>query len=221
MKAVVRVTVLLFALYFAVGGFCAWRGWLDANAYIILTGLIGSIASVIGLIALASPRLTAKDVRDVEADLFKELSDTIQSVKNYEAQALAGRKEIDRLAQERAEIELLVRQASLKAFMEERLGYIALEIEKQINSNSTLILLLNEYTSALDRVTEINGTIERSERADLIQRVLTDIDPRLRKERAPTLLVGIGNNKIDIGPTLSMVANVGRLYFDIIRRLVD
>jgi hypothetical protein len=105
--------------------------------------------------------------------------------------------------------------------MEERLGYIALEIEKQINSNSTLILLLNEYTSALDRVTEINGTIERSERADLIQRVLTDIDPRLRKERAPTLLVGIGNNKIDIGPTLSMVANVGRLYFDIIRRLVD
>jgi hypothetical protein len=131
LNIIARITVLLFTLFLAVGGFCAWRGLLDAATYIILAGLIGSIASVISLIGLGSPRLTTQDVRDVEADLLKDLSDTMQSVKAYEAKASADRLEIDRLAQERAEIELLVRQASLKAFMEERLRYIALELDKK------------------------------------------------------------------------------------------
>jgi ROS/MUCR transcriptional regulator protein len=87
---VVRISVLVVALFFAVGGFLAWRGSLDSTTYIVLTGVIGSIASIVGLIALASPRLTAKDIRDVEADLAKELSTTMQEVRDYEAQASAS-----------------------------------------------------------------------------------------------------------------------------------
>jgi hypothetical protein len=217
MNTVVRITVLLTALFLAVGGFCAWRGWLDTNTYIVLAGLIGSVASVIGLIGLAAPRITAQDVRDVEADLLKDLSDTIRSVRDYEAKASASRMEIDRLAQERAEIVLLVRQASLKAFMEERLRYIALELDKKIDADITLKELLSEYKLSLDRVSEINANIERSERADLIQRVLADIHPGSR-EKAPKILIRIAGNTIDIGPALSMVGRFGRLYVEAVQR---
>jgi hypothetical protein len=220
MNTVVRITVLLLALFFAVGGFCAWRGWMDANVYIVLAGLVGSVASVTGLITLGSRRLTAEDVKDVEADLFKDLSNTMQSVRDYEAQASAGRKEIDRLAQERAEIELLVRQASLKAFMEERLRYIALEIDKRIEADITLTGLLKEYELALARVSELSGNIERSERADIIQKVLTEIQPQAKLEKQPKILVHFAGNDIDIYPAIAMAGRIGRLYAEAIRKML-
>jgi hypothetical protein len=71
MKIGIRIGVLVVALFFNVGGYFALHGSLNANTYIVLTGVIGSVASVIGLIALATPRLTSKDFRDVDADLVK------------------------------------------------------------------------------------------------------------------------------------------------------
>jgi hypothetical protein len=208
------------ALFFAVGGFLAWRGSFDTSTYIALTGLVGSVASVIGLIALASPRLTTKDIREVDADLVKGLSATMQSVRDYESRASASRQEIDRLAQQRAEIELLVRQASLKAFTEERLRYIALELEKRIGSDVTLSGLLDEYKAARDRVTEIDGVIERSERADLVYEVLSKNGSHFPNKSKPEFVIGVLGNSVDVGPWLYAMSRAATIYVRTISRIL-
>ena len=139
MKNLIRIGVVLLALVFIVGGFAAWRGWMDANTYIVLSGIFGSLASIVGLIALAGQRLTAQDVQGVEAELVQNLADTMKSVKEYEERVSVNREEINRLEQERWEIELIVRQASLKIFMEERLRNLAAEVEKRVNADSDAV----------------------------------------------------------------------------------
>jgi hypothetical protein len=80
----------------------------------MISCIVGSAASVSGLIALGAPRLSATDVKDVQADIFKGLASTMQSVGNAETRAIVGREQINRIEQERRELELLVRQTSLK-----------------------------------------------------------------------------------------------------------
>ena len=68
---VVVVTRMLIALslaFFAIGAALAYFGKFSADTYIIVTGIVGCVASVIGLVALGAARLTAADVRNVEAD---------------------------------------------------------------------------------------------------------------------------------------------------------
>ena len=105
------------------------------------TALLGRVrlASIVGLIALAGQRLTAQDVQGVEAELVQNLADTMKSVKEYEERVSVNREEINRLEQERWEIELIVRQASLKIFMEERLRNLAAEVEKRVNADSDAV----------------------------------------------------------------------------------
>jgi hypothetical protein len=69
LKTAIRIAVVLSVIVFTIGAFAAWRGWIDANTYIVISGIAGSLASVLGLVALSTPRLTTKDVREVEADL--------------------------------------------------------------------------------------------------------------------------------------------------------
>jgi uncharacterized small protein (DUF1192 family) len=78
----------------------------------------------------------------VEAELVQNLADTMKSVKEYEQRVSVNREEINRLEQERREIELIVRQASLKIFMEERLRNLAAEVEKRVNADAMLCDLL-------------------------------------------------------------------------------
>src|SRR6266513_2545945 len=103
----------------------------------IVTSVIGSIASILGLIALSAPRLTASDIENVEADLIQDLADQAKAVRESQERLALSREELSRLEQERAEIELLVRQVSLQVFMEEQVKYISFEVEKRVRSDTT------------------------------------------------------------------------------------
>ena len=138
MIVALRIIIALVLAFFAIGAVLAFFGKFNVEAYIIVTGIVGSIASVIGLVALGANRLTAADVRNVEVELLKDIADQVQSAKEYEDKLETNREEISRLERERAEIELIVRQASLKLFMEERLRYVGMEIEKRISADASL-----------------------------------------------------------------------------------
>jgi hypothetical protein len=171
MRTVVRLLILILSLFFAVGAVLAWRGILETNTYIVVTGLVGSVASVIGLVTLGSPRLTTKDLRSVETELFNTVAEQLKAAKESEEKLATNKQELSKLERERAEVELLVRQASLKVFMEERLRNIAAEIEKRLTADGTLSRLFDEHVEALGRVRELNGTIAQSPRADLINQI--------------------------------------------------
>jgi hypothetical protein len=123
----------------------------------------------------------------------------MNEVNEYEKRASINREEISRLETERKEIELLVRQASLKVFMEERLRNIAAEVEKRVASDTTLSDLLNSYQDVLQRVKGIDGEIERSEKADLIREVLADVSIAPDRKSEPVVIT-IGGMTINLSP---------------------
>jgi hypothetical protein len=210
MKIIFRLTILFAALFFAVGGFFAWQGVFDSKAYIIITGIVGSLASIISLVTLANSRLTTGDVRSVEAELFQTLADQVKSAKEYDEKIAANREELTRLEHERVEIELLVRQASLKIFMEERLRHIALDVSERIKSDKILINLIKDYHDAEARVRLIDGEIERSPEADRIKEILEQlkIESTLSANRQLTgkrpIYIQFMGNKVNIRPFLGM-----------------
>ena len=62
------VFILVFMLlpFFLIGGLIAFFGIITVEIYATLAGVLGGVASVIGLISIASPSLTTSDVRAVE-----------------------------------------------------------------------------------------------------------------------------------------------------------
>ncbi|MFC7051397.1 hypothetical protein ACFQI3_01695 [Hansschlegelia quercus] len=220
MRIVAKILIAGCVILFAVGAFAAWQGSLPANTYIIITGIIGSTASVIGLVALFTSKISSTDVREIDAELFKNLAETAQAVKDYEKKAIAGREEIDRLAAERADIELLVRQASLKAFIEERLRYTAIELDRKVQSDEVLSNLLNDYDDLKFRLKALDGVIERSERADHLQSILRDIERNFGPTRSRKLIIAIAGQQVDLFPILNELGSFGRAYANVLKSIM-
>jgi hypothetical protein len=184
MKKLIIVAIVVLCVFFIVGGIAAYFGKLDKEIYIVVTGIVGGLASVIGLIGLLSkPSITASDMRQVEVELVQGLADTMKTVSDYESRISTNKQEIDRLEKERAGIELLVRQASLKVFLEEKLKNIAGEIDKKVGADARLLELLTDYVDASSQVVKIDGQIQQSERAELIQQILSTV-PRASGNRS-------------------------------------
>lgn len=212
MAQILKIFVTFLAILFVFGAIAAWNDWVAVNTYIVFTGIVGSLASIFGLVALGAPRLTAKDVRDVEADLFKKLSETAESVKKYEEQLKAGKDEMNKIAQERAELELLVRRAALKAFSEERLRYISIEVERRIESDITLSSLLDEYSATKERAAVISEELVKSQKAELLEEILSEFRGSSLSSTNKRFFINIFGNKVDLVPIVLSVGRMADVY---------
>lgn len=218
MSTLVRLIVALIALFFVTGAVLAWFGKIDPNTYIIITGIIGSIASVLGLIALGTPRLRPEDVQNVQAELYETLAEQVRAAKENEAKLALGRDELDRLERERAETELLVRQVSLQVFMEEQAKYIGAEIERRIDSDAILSNLLQQYNEAKRRAVEFNSNIQASGKAEMISNILAGIRITPVPSERRRMYIEFMGKAIDIGPAVNLLEKGVRAYIDLARR---
>lgn len=198
-RALSIIVVFAAILFFVGGGIAIWQGGLAVTSYALVGGIVGSIASIIGLLAFASPRLTDKDVLSVESQLVQRLADATTSLKDYETKISVNKEELQQLQRDRLEVELLVRQASVKVFLEEKLKRLADEIEERVMSDGTLTDWLIEYEKSVERVKEIDGQIASSSRADLIREVIGGLQPSDKK-----LFVQILGVKVDLSPVLRL-----------------
>ncbi len=184
----------------------------------IVTSVIGSIASILGLIALSAPRLTASDIENVEADLIQDLADQAKAVRESQERLALSREELSRLEQERAEIELLVRQVSLQVFMEEQVKYISFEVEKRVRSDTVFDGLIRSYDEAKVRLNELNGQIISSGRAETISRILKEIQYRPALTRPRRMEIEFMGKTINIAPAVSIIEKGVRWYMAQLKR---
>lgn len=204
----IAVVVFLCVLFFVVGGILAASGVFPLQIYALVCGVAGSIASILGLLAFLSPRLTADDVRGVEAQLIEQLSEATSSLNAYEHKIQKSKEEIDQLEQIRKDIEVVVRQTSLKFYLEEKIKRISDEIEEKVEENSHILNLLHAYQEAKEKLTQIDGEIASSAHAELVLNIIGKID-----QKDLRLIVNIGKSSIDLTPIakiLEMYANIFR-----------
>jgi hypothetical protein len=199
MKIAAIFFVLFAIIFFLVGGVLAWFGILDNGSYAFAAAIVGSVASTVGLLGITSPRLTSSDIQKVESELINKLAAAAKDVKEYEKQISTNKEEIAQLQKERLEIELLVRQASIKIFMEEKVSRLSSEIEKQVLSDHALTEYLIEYEKTKKRIEKLDGEISTSEKAELIYQIIGEI-----KHDGSRFYIDVAGLKIDIGPVFRL-----------------
>jgi len=86
---------------------------------------------------------------------------------------------------------------SIKVFLEEKLKVLSNEIESKVISDAILSEYLSAYLKTKDQVTELDGQISSSDRAELIHEIVGDIQPS--KKRVYIEIAGI---KIELAPIL-------------------
>lgn len=205
MKFLLVGVVAVSAVFLTAGGVMTYFGIIDINNYALISGSLGSIASIIGLFSFFSPKFTSKDILSVEAELVQRLADATASVKKYEERISENKEELQTLEQSKLEIEMLVRQASIKVFLEQKIKRVSEEIEERIKADKMLSDWIREYQFALNQVEEIDVEICRSHQADLVSEIIENIE-RMNKE----VSVKIGN--VDITPFLRIADEVARRF---------
>lgn len=198
-KALSIIIVFAAILFFIGGGVAIWWGLLGVPTYALIAGVVGSLASIISILAFASPRLTDKDVLSVESQLIQRLADATSSLNEYESRISENKDELQKLKSDRLEIEILVRQASIKVFLEEKLKRLSTEIEDRVFLDSILSNWLVEYENTKQKVEEIDAQISVSNRAELIIEVIGELQPSSKK-----FYVEVAGVKIDISPILRL-----------------
>src|SRR3990172_1852919 len=97
LRVVVSSLVVLCVLYFIVGGVATLLGFLEAQKYTLFAGIVGGLASVLGLIALARPSLQQADLEDLELQSLRKLAAASEEITQLERARLARKQEIDSL----------------------------------------------------------------------------------------------------------------------------
>ncbi|MGE6785434.1 hypothetical protein ACQKGL_23220 [Ensifer adhaerens] len=197
-KGLAILAVLAAMIFFVLGGILVWNGVFSVGNYGLYGGIVGSIASILSLLGFASPRLTSDDIINVENELVQKLADAAKSVKDSEKMIATNKEAIEKLERDRLNVELLVRQASIKVFLEEKLKNLSEEIEQRVLSDKILSDYLIEYSSSKERVRSLDGEIGVSQHAELIEEIIGEVRPRDRK-----MFVEFAGLKIDVSPVLN------------------
>jgi hypothetical protein len=217
MRVTFIAAILLGCLYFVVGGVLVQLGWFDEKLFTFTTTIVGGVVGFIGLGSLVQrPAVTATDMRNVEVELVQDLADTMAQLKEYEARISTNKQEVDRLQRERTEIELVVRQTSLKVFMEERLKNLSSEIEDRVRYDDRLFDLMRQYEETKSLITQVEGQIEESGKAELIGEILGGIAQQNELAAIHVEVLGV---RIDVTPFVELAKEVADMYARPFRRL--
>lgn len=165
------IAVLLFIVF---GGSFAYFEIISASLYGFTLSIVGTLASIIGLLSLLTPRITSKDFKLIESDLIEEVTKAAKSAADYEALISKNKEQLESVKRDRNEIELIVRKVSLRIFLEERLRNIILHIGKIITEDKNLTSLIKEYEDLNIKILEIGGEINTDKYADIVSAIITE-----------------------------------------------
>jgi hypothetical protein len=159
-------------LYFVVGGGVALLGWVSTNTYVIGAGVVGGLASVLGLMSLARPALSQSDLDRVEIESLKKLADTSEEIKQLERARVATQEQIVSLEEQKRQMAFLVQKASLALFLQEQHRLYEQRILDAIRADKELAGNLSELATIGEKLDALNEEITRDPNVDLLVRII-------------------------------------------------
>lgn len=174
MRKFYLVTILLAIFYFGGGWVAVWLGWMQESVYFQYAGLVGTLASVLALVALTKPVLSHSDLKKVELDTLKSVADTVESLKALESTHEKTKQEIDGLEIKKKQMELLVKKASLALFLKEQYSYYESQVLEELSKNSRLSETLEKLTESAGKIAALNEEIDLDPNALLLRQIVED-----------------------------------------------
>lgn len=179
-KRLIVFVVILTMLYFVLGYAAVLIGWYSKDAYLTFSAIIGSLASVSGLLSFGMTRkLTSEDFENIEIGYLKKVSEAADELKKkneeliFRAQALTNtEKELQKLEIKKREMEFLIKKASLSLFFQDRLERIEGRIFEMIESNPELHELVHEIRPLKEKLRNFEQEIKSDPNVDLLEEII-------------------------------------------------
>ena len=180
MRKLIVSIVILSVLYFIVGYIAMYLGFIQKEVYYNLSAIIGSIASVCGLLTFGIvKKLNSEDFENVEMDYLKRVSDAANKL-NKKKEELASKaeelenseKEIKKLEIKKQEMEFLVKKASLSLFLQDQIERKQKKIAEKVESDHELKEILSEIGPLKYKLNKLEQEIKSDPNVDLLEEIL-------------------------------------------------
>lgn len=206
--------ILIFISYFLIGGIAALLKLISINDYLIWGGIVGGVASVIGLLSFFQPALTRDDLQQLQLDSLRSLAETTDQLEQLEQARAAARHDIDTLALQKQQMEILVRKASLSLFLQEQHDLYAKKIIGEIERNSDLATNLRELKDIDAKLAALNEEIDTDENVNLLKEII--FEAKRRQETNSILTV-----EFEYSPFLRFILELAQMLSNLAYKMVN
>jgi hypothetical protein len=162
----------LCVLYFIVGLILVWAQVIDQPTYLNGAGIVGAIASVLGLLSFLRPALTSADIKNIEAESLAKLGEISTEIKGLEQARAEAATEINNLEIQKKEMELLVRKASMSLFLRDQYKHHERKILDFLKKQPEVVENLTELLSTDKKLKALDEEIERDENVELLKEII-------------------------------------------------
>lgn len=214
MSIILRFTfifvVVIGVLYFLVGGIAVAFGRFPINTYLIFAAIEGGLASVLGLLSLGRRAVSMSDIRSLEIESLKEIVETTRKAEELDRARATAEQEIDNLALQKQQMEILVRKASLSLFLQEQWKLYERRILEEVDGNRVLMSNLTELISIDERLSVLDEEIETDPNVEYLKEII---------ESGMTRSVSTGELVASIdSPLLRGIVSISKFLSDSVRR---
>lgn len=172
-RKIMVILLPLCILYFLVGAILMWTNVIHKDFYFAGTGIVGALASVLGLLSFLRPAFSRSDIQNLETQSLQTLADVSAEMKRLETEHNAKASEISDLEKQKREMELLVRKASMALFLREQYDHFQRKILEHLNKNSDLSSSLSEIVRVKKKLDVLEEEIETDENVEILKSVVS------------------------------------------------
>ncbi|MCH7729498.1 MAG: hypothetical protein IH991_23935 [Planctomycetes bacterium] len=182
-RSIAVILIALAVLYFAVGAVLVWYEWLAVESYALAGGIVGSLASILGLLSLSRPSLQQSDLEQLDTQSLRSIADATEELRSLEEARsteltrlhrtkVITRKEIDALHQQKEQMRLSVEKASLTLFLQHQRKDHERRVVQELEKAKRLLEHLTELSEIDTKLNALQAEIESDPNVDLLKTIM-------------------------------------------------
>lgn len=163
MRKISIIGFILALVIFIAGAILALLHiWINWDIYWKITGCVGGLASVIGILGFASSPLADADIRKLQSNSLKELAETARQIENKEGELKQANDKVASLQLKSEELEVLVKKASLSLYYNDELQHLYQKLLSLIQKNQELKDIIVAIQQTEEDAKELNAEVEHN-----------------------------------------------------------
>lgn len=189
-RIIFRVIILMALAYFIIGIIFVKYNLIQKEDYLLIAAIVGGIASVSGLFTFSTSKLHRSDIEEIGIEYFKDLVKSAEQLKEKETDIKqketilsAKEKELQKLELDRAELEFIVKKASMSIFLQDQYERLNTRIIEIIHDNKDLTNLLGQREHLLEQLTKLGEELKSSDISQTIQEIIELIKTTQKPEK--------------------------------------
>jgi chromosome segregation ATPase len=179
-------SVVIAALLFFILGYGAVKfGWLKEDPYLMIATIVGGAASLVGLLSLSRPSISADDLENLELEALGRVSNLAKELEDAKRAQAETRDEIEQLEVQRKQMEVSVRKAATVLFLREKITRQQERLSEKLQADRELAGLVLNLKNDYEQLGAVGEEITQDPNVEL----LSDVIMRLRPERDQVTLL--------------------------------